>query len=77
MIQKLQIERDSVSQDASASTPEEPCVLVHGYLHGRNIMVNYGLSKPYLTGDLQVLSPLASFWEVWVLISLKPRTKMV
>ncbi|KAL9005351.1 MAG: hypothetical protein Q9188_001867 [Gyalolechia gomerana] len=58
-IEQLQTERKVVDQDPSAFLPEEPLVLVHGDLHGRNIMVKDGSVQAVLDWEFAGAYPLS------------------
>ncbi|KAL8964742.1 MAG: hypothetical protein Q9197_006823 [Variospora fuerteventurae] len=56
---ELVSERDAIVQDDSAFSPEEPFVLVHGDLHGRNIMVKDGRITGILDWEFAGAYPLS------------------
>lgn len=58
-VRQLGAERTAISQDTSAFLPEEPFVLVHGDLHGRNIMVKDGHIKAILDWEFAGAFPLS------------------
>ncbi|KAL8938710.1 MAG: hypothetical protein Q9216_003747 [Gyalolechia sp. 2 TL-2023] len=58
-IEQLQTERKVIEQDPSAFLPEEPFVLVHGDLHGRNIMVKDGKIQAILDWEFAGAYPLS------------------
>ncbi|KAL8774449.1 MAG: hypothetical protein Q9209_000822 [Squamulea sp. 1 TL-2023] len=62
-VQQLQAERESISEDNSAYAPQEPFVLVHGNLHGRNIMVKDGRVKVILDWEFAGTFPLSELLD--------------
>ncbi|KAL8790070.1 MAG: hypothetical protein Q9213_000772 [Squamulea squamosa] len=58
-VQQLRAERESISEGNSAFTPPEPFVLVHGDLHGRNIMVKDGRVQAILDWEFAGAFPLS------------------
>ncbi|KAL8688911.1 MAG: hypothetical protein Q9218_005298 [Villophora microphyllina] len=58
-ISTLESEERAIEQDASAFAPEKPFVLVHGDLHGRNIMVKDGRVNAILDWEFAGAYPLS------------------
>jgi len=58
-IKSLQDTRQSIAEDDTAFLPEEPFVLVHGDLHGRNIMMKDGHIEAILDWEFAGSYPLS------------------
>lgn len=58
-IKSLQDTRQSIAEDDTAFQPEEPFVLVHGDLHGRNIMMKDGHIEAILDWEFAGSYPLS------------------
>lgn len=58
-IKTLQDKRQSIAEDNTAFLPEEPFVLVHGDLHGRNIMMRDGRIEAILDWEFAGSYPLS------------------
>ncbi|KAL9596002.1 MAG: hypothetical protein Q9219_006086 [cf. Caloplaca sp. 3 TL-2023] len=58
-IRQLESERKAIADDANAFVPDEPFVLVHGDLHGRNIMVKDGRIQAIIDWDFAGAYPLS------------------
>jgi len=58
-IKSLQDTRQSIAEDDTAFLPEEPFVLVHGDLHGRNIMMKNGHIEAILDWEFAGSYPLS------------------
>ncbi|MCJ1474708.1 hypothetical protein MMC13_003368 [Lambiella insularis] len=58
-IKQLRSERDAIELDPFAFLPEEPFVLVHGDLHGRNIVVKDGRIQAILDWEFAGAFPLS------------------
>ena len=58
-VESLEAERKTVVEDDAAFSPEEPFVLVHGDLHGRNIMVKDGSIVAVLDWEFAGVYPLS------------------
>lgn len=58
-IKTLQDTRQSIAEDNTAFLPEEPLVLVHGDLHGRNIMMKDGRIEAILDWEFAGSYPLS------------------
>lgn len=58
-IKSLQDTRQSIAEDDAAFLPEEPFVLVHGDLHGRNIMMKDGNIEAILDWEFAGSYPLS------------------
>ncbi|KAL9031078.1 MAG: hypothetical protein Q9196_000868 [Gyalolechia fulgens] len=58
-IAQLKAERSAIEHDSSAFLPEEPFVLVHGDVHGRNIMVTDGSVQAVLDWEFAGAYPLS------------------
>ena len=58
-VKTLQATRKSIADDDTAFVPDEPFVLVHGDLHGRNIMMKDGHIKAVLDWEFAGSYPLS------------------
>lgn len=58
-VDSLQVTRDSIAEDDEAFSPDEPFVLVHGDLHGRNIMMKEGRIVAVLDWEFAGVYPLS------------------
>lgn len=58
-VESLQVTRKSIAEDDAAFSPDEPFVLVHGDLHGRNIMVKEGRIVAVLDWEFAGSYPLS------------------
>lgn len=58
-VRTLQKKRQSITEDDTAFTPEEPFVLIHGDFHGRNIMIKDGRIAAVLDWEFAGFYPLS------------------